>query len=65
MSDRTARCCFYGSEPAAGTRSCSSTSNEVGGPCQCEVPSSDTLPLFVALPEQEYDTFYCGCGGCD
>ena len=33
--------------------------------CEKEVESSFNLPFFKFRPEQEYDSYYCGCGGWD
>lgn len=33
--------------------------------CGKEVESSFNLPFFKFRPEQEYDSYYCGCGGWD
>jgi hypothetical protein len=33
--------------------------------CGSERESSFNLPFFEYKPKQEYDSYYCGCGGWD
>lgn len=35
------------------------------GYCGDTTPSSTNLPFFEYKPKQEYDSYYCGCGGRD
>lgn len=64
LTNRRARCTYYGSVPS-GRNHESNYGCKRGECCLCERPSIEKLPFFEHCPDQEFDRFYCGCWGWD
>lgn len=64
LSGRKARCSYYGSIPRGRNHEGPPGCNR-GERCLCEKPSAPELPFFRHTPEEEFDSFYCGCWGWD
>lgn len=69
LSERKARCTYYGKRSADGRYRSTNESNygdrTPGATCKCEEPSSNKLPFFRTHEDREFDEFYCGCHGWD
>lgn len=72
LSARRARCTYYGRVPSGRSHE-SNHGCKRGEPCRCEEPSSDgvnldgppRLAFFQHQPDEDHDSFYCGCWGWD
>lgn len=56
LTGRVARCQYYGGRITGSYR---------GGICSSEQPSSLELAFFAHKPNEERDSYYCGCCGWD
>jgi hypothetical protein len=69
---RMAKCSYFGGKTkqmekfaCCGCEKCKEQfkGDSVTGVCRCVTESTPSLAFFKAMPEEEFDSYYCGCMG--